>query len=153
MTNEKAIMILLRLQEPEAWEPKINGEVFEALQMAIEALSRKQADSRLYIKVHADHSPQEKAEKPYQICTEYAKGSKQIMARIGRWKQVKIGYMSPGGTPTYACGACGGSEHLHGAEYPKKKVICDNCGRINVYPWERVSEQTSSLWEDDDEIH
>ena len=31
------------------------------------------------------------------------------MARIGKWKQVKIGYASPGGTPFFACGACGGS--------------------------------------------
>ena len=60
------------------------------------------------------------------------------MARIGKWKQVKIGYASPGGTPFFACGACGGSEHLHGAEYPKKKVLCDNCGRLNIYPWEKL---------------
>ena len=90
------------------------------------------------------------------------------MARIGKWKQVKIGYATPGGTPIFACGACGGSEHLHGAEYPKKKVLCDNylhgaeypkkkvlcdnCGRINIYPWERAHEQGSSLWEDDNDF-
>ena len=63
------------------------------------------------------------------------------MARIGKWKQVKIGYASPGGTPIFACGACGGSEHLR-----------DNCGRINIYPWERAHEQGSSLWEDDNDF-
>lgn len=72
------------------------------------------------------------------------------MAKIGRWKQVHMGYFTPGGTPAFACGACGGSEHLHGTEYPERKVICDNCGRINVYPWERVHEEGSSLWEDDE---
>ena len=32
-----------RIQEPEAWEPQINGAAFEALDMAIEALGQKQA--------------------------------------------------------------------------------------------------------------
>lgn len=72
------------------------------------------------------------------------------MARIGKWKQVHIGDMSPGGTPVFACGACGGSEHLHGVEFSRRKVICDNCGRINIYPWEKAHEEGSSLWEDDD---
>lgn len=43
MTNEEAVRILRRIQEPEAWEPQINGAAFEALDMAIEALSRQQA--------------------------------------------------------------------------------------------------------------
>ncbi len=50
----------------------------------------------------------------------------------------------------YACGKCGGSEHLHGAEYPKRKIICDNCGRVNIYPWETAYEVGSSLWENDE---
>lgn len=43
MTNEEAVKILRRIQDPEAWEPQINGTAFEALDMAIEALSRQQA--------------------------------------------------------------------------------------------------------------
>lgn len=43
MTNEEAVRILRRIQEPEAWEPQINGAAFEALDMAIEALGQKQA--------------------------------------------------------------------------------------------------------------
>ena len=43
MTNEEAVKILRRIQEPEAWEPQINGAAFEALDMAIEALGRQQA--------------------------------------------------------------------------------------------------------------
>ena len=35
---------------------------------------------------------------------------------------------------------------------PKKKVLCDNCGRINIYPWEKAYEQGSSLWEDDNDF-
>lgn len=68
---------------------------------------------------------------------------------IGRWKQLKGAFTTPGGTPYYVCGACGGSGHLNGCEYPRRKVICDTCGRINLYPWERAYEEGSSLWEDD----
>lgn len=70
---------------------------------------------------------------------------------IGRWKQLKGDFTTPGGTPYYVCGACGGSGHLHGCEYPRRKVICDACGRINIYPWEKAYEEGSSLWEDDEE--
>ena len=38
MTIERAIKILERMQEPEAWEPQITPEAFEALQMACTAL-------------------------------------------------------------------------------------------------------------------
>lgn len=69
---------------------------------------------------------------------------------IGRWKQLKGDFTTPGGTPYYVCGACGGSGHLNGCEYPRRKVICDACGRINIYPWERAYEEGSSLWEDDE---
>ena len=44
MTNEEAVRILRRIQEPEAWEPQINGAAFEALDMAIEALGIKPCD-------------------------------------------------------------------------------------------------------------
>ena len=40
MTIERAIKILERMQEPEAWEPQITADAFEALQMAISALKR-----------------------------------------------------------------------------------------------------------------
>ena len=43
MTNEEAVRILRRIQEPEAWEPQITRAAFEALDMAIKALSRQQA--------------------------------------------------------------------------------------------------------------
>jgi len=56
---------------------------------------------------------------------------------FGRWKKLPGG-MSPGGTPSYVCDSCGGTEHLYGAEYPAKKLMCKECGRINVYPWERI---------------
>lgn len=69
---------------------------------------------------------------------------------IGRWKRIPAG-MTPGGTAMYACGKCGGSEHLHGVEYPKRKTVCDNCGRINIYPHEKAYEEGSSIWEPDDQ--
>lgn len=38
MTNDKAIDLLRRMQEPEAYEPQITEEAFEALELAIRAL-------------------------------------------------------------------------------------------------------------------
>ena len=55
--------------------------------------------------------------------------------RFGKWKRISSG-MTPGGTPMYACAECGGTEHLYGAEYPQRYVICEQCGSINTYPWE-----------------
>ena len=72
------------------------------------------------------------------------------MTKFGRWKKVH-GYISPGGTPAFVCGNCGGSEHLHGVEYPRRKIICDNCGQINIYPWEKAYEEGSSLWPTDEQ--
>jgi len=69
---------------------------------------------------------------------------------IGRWRILSGNYVTPGGTPIYVCGKCGGSEHLHGAEYPRKKIVCDKCGRVNIYPWERSYDEDSSLWENDE---
>ena len=69
---------------------------------------------------------------------------------IGRWRQVKGNYLTPGGTPLYACGNCGGSDHLYGVEYTRRKIVCDNCGRVNIYPWERSYDEDSSLWENDE---
>lgn len=60
--------------------------------------------------------------------------------RFGRWIEIPAG-MTPGGTPMYACAVCGGTEHLHGAEYPGRKVFCDSCGRINFYPWEKILDE------------
>lgn len=69
---------------------------------------------------------------------------------FGKWvKDTNGDYTTPGGTPIYACGKCGGSAHLFGVEFEKRKMICDECGRVNIYPWEKAYEQTSSLWEED----
>ena len=76
----------------------------------------------------------------------------QKPVRIGRWvKDEPPECTTPGGTPYYICGSCGQDGHLNGCEYPKRKVICDKCGRINIYPWETAYEQTSSFWESDGE--
>lgn len=79
----------------------------------------------------------------------YERGRAEAILKIGKWKHVRGNFMTPAGTPYYECGSCGGSGHLHGVEFPKRKVICDNCGRINIYPYESASEETSSLWEND----
>lgn len=71
---------------------------------------------------------------------------KQGEKNMGRWKQLKGDFLTPGGTPYWVCGGCGGSGHLHGVEYVKRKIICDNCGRINIYPWDQAYEVGSSLW-------
>ena len=41
MTPQDAIPILKRLQEPEAWEPQITFDAFDALELAIEALEKQ----------------------------------------------------------------------------------------------------------------
>ena len=85
-----------------------------------------------------------------QICNglqqayDHGKGNK-----LGRWKQVH-GVVTPGGTPYYVCGSCGNTGHLHGAEYPKRKMICDVCGAVNIYPYEKAYEEGSSLWNEGD---
>ena len=62
-------------------------------------------------------------------------------SKFGKWvKDVSIG-MSPGGTPGYICSKCGGSFHLHGVEFPRRKMICDKCGSINSYPLEKTYEE------------
>lgn len=40
MDNDRAIALLRRMQEPEAYEPQITAEAFEALGMAIRALEQ-----------------------------------------------------------------------------------------------------------------
>lgn len=44
MTNEKAIDLLRRMQEPEAYEPQITEEAFKALELAIKALGTDKND-------------------------------------------------------------------------------------------------------------
>lgn len=39
ITNERTIELLMALQEPEAWEPQITDEAYEALDKAIEAVN------------------------------------------------------------------------------------------------------------------
>ena len=73
------------------------------------------------------------------------------MAKLGKWKQVH-GRFSYDGTPYYECSACGESVHLHGVKYPKRKMICDVCGRINIYPYEQAYEEESTLWDERDEM-
>ena len=58
----------------------------------------------------------------------------------GKWEKISSG-MTPGGTPMFVCSKCGGSEHLHGVEYPRRKLVCDKCGCVNSYPWESTYEE------------
>ena len=70
--------------------------------------------------------------------------SDMIVSKIGRWKQIPAG-ITPGGTPMYACAQCGKSEHLHGVEYRRKKLMCYECGSVNVYPWEEIYEEEENI--------
>ena len=62
--------------------------------------------------------------------------------KIGRWEELHGGYVTPGGTPIYVCAKCGKSQHLYGVEYRLRKVFCENCGTVNLYPWEKSIEET-----------
>ena len=71
---------------------------------------------------------------------------------ISRWVELTGDFMTPGGTPYFVCGKCGGSGHLYGVEYSKRKVLCDGCGCVNIYPWEQAHEVGTMLWEDPKEV-
>ena len=61
--------------------------------------------------------------------------------KFGKWEKLKGTYCTPGGEPVYVCGFCGGSQHLFGVEFRKRKMVCDRCGAINSYPWEETLEE------------
>ena len=71
--------------------------------------------------------------------------------KIGRWiKDPKAeNCLTPGGTPYYVCDQCGGSGHLHGIEFPRRKVFCDQCGSVNVYYWEQTIEEIEQKSEEE----
>lgn len=121
MTNEEAVRILRRIQEPEAWEPQINGAAFEALDMAIEALSRQQAaDSKdlisrssLLAKYDEQHEgPPGRARKLIEDEQPAKQGTTTMT--VGRTKGET--------TMWYECGWCG--EPVDQADN-----FCRNCGR------------------------
>ena len=121
MTNEEAVKILRRIQEPEAWEPQINGAAFEALDMAIEALGRQQAAgskdlisrSSLLAKYDEQHEgPPGRARKLIEDEPPAKQGTTTMT--VGRTKGET--------TMWYECGWCG--EPVDQADN-----FCRNCGR------------------------
>lgn len=65
--------------------------------------------------------------------------------KVGKWVEPEDSndYVTPGGTPFYVCSFCGGTGHLHGVEYPRRKLICDNCGAVNSYPDEETYDDSA----------
>ena len=61
--------------------------------------------------------------------------------KFGKWVEVHGNYLTPGGCPLYVCDRCGETEHLHGIEFERRKMVCDCCGSINCYPWEKTYEE------------
>lgn len=61
--------------------------------------------------------------------------------KFGKWKKLEGHYITPGGTPLYVCAQCGGSQHLHGVEFSRRKMVCDDCGCVNSYPWEKTYDE------------
>lgn len=62
--------------------------------------------------------------------------------KFAKWVKAPGG-ITPGGTPMYVCSICGGSEHLYGVEYQRRKMVCDECGCVNSYPWEKILDKES----------
>ena len=100
MTNEEAVRILRRIQEPEAWEPQINGAAFEALDMAIEAFGRQQAEQL----------------QQWQVLV-----VKAILSQLETTRRI-VGKSKGGMTLWYECERCG--EPVDQADN-----FCRNCGR------------------------
>lgn len=44
------------------------------------------------------------------------------------WVHLRGDGFTPGGDPSWVCGACGGGEHIMGIESPKHEYICPDCG-------------------------
>ena len=72
---------------------------------------------------------------------------KRMGTRFSRWVEPADhgNYVTEGGDPIFCCENCGGSYHVYGVEHPQRKLICDNCGCVNLYPWEESYDETSSL--------
>lgn len=64
--------------------------------------------------------------------------------KFGKWVKDTGNYITPGGDPIFVCGCCGGSSHLYGVEFRRRKMICDECGSINSYPWEKTYEEITN---------
>ena len=65
---------------------------------------------------------------------------KLLTPRFGKWIEGPGG-MTPGGTPYFVCDNCCGGGHLHGVEYPRRMMRCEQCGSINSYPWETIYDE------------
>lgn len=63
--------------------------------------------------------------------------------KFGKWKKLVGNYVTAGGDPVFVCGKCGGSSHVYGIEHQTRRQICEKCGSINSYPWEKVYEEVS----------
>lgn len=59
------------------------------------------------------------------------------------WEECRGDYFTPGGDPSWVCGACGGGEHIMGIESPKHEYICPDCGgkKLGYY------DEDESWWE------
>ena len=158
--NRKVYVERLEKEKTRVWPDELSytqkaDELNEAIDYAIDCIGRlelvEQAIDTIYNISHED-TIKDKAMRNAAAFIQNAvdgeppefeeiKGTEESgIKHVGKWKQVHIGYMSPGGTPSYACPKCGGGEHLHGAEFPYKKLFCPICGQINVYPWEKFDD-------------
>ena len=93
MTKAEAIAMLKRIQEPEAWEPQINQAAFEALDMAIEALSQESSEDVISRQAAIDLTWKDPSySDPLNVLTEVRDGIKALPSaqpEIVRCKECK----------------------------------------------------------------
>lgn len=136
MTNEKAVDLLRRMQEPEGYEPPITEEAFEALEMAIRALgtdtnagttdaiSRQAAIDILRqmppVEVMHDVMLIDKAEAMTELMLLPPAESKRETATVS------VGRSKGGVTMWYECAACG-------EPVDQGDTFCSGCGRRLIH--------------------
>ena len=117
MTKAEAIAMLKRIQEPEAWEPQINQAAFEALDMAIEALSQESSEDVISRQAAID-----------AFLTELTKRERKNL--LHTWSTVEVKYFvvdmlekSPSAQPERRCVNCGRTVN-NGGWYEDGRTRC-----------------------------
>lgn len=151
MTKTEAIAMIKRIQEPEAWEPQINQAAFEALDMAIEALSKELSEDVIsrqaaidapfkkfdvstgvtwipleHIELLPPAQPDlsEYSDRLWKAAYERGKSEAQTERKKGKWiEPTPEGGFSYDAKAYSECSECGKKEFLGW-----RKNFCPNCG-------------------------
>ena len=131
MTKAEAIAMCKRIQEPEAWEPQINQAAFEALDMAIEALSQESSEDVISRQAAIDALADMhcKSDEDGYVWIIRSDAWARIDALPSVTPKQKTGKWLPENRTNdafWVCSACGFPSEAHGANILYN--YCPNCG-------------------------